>query len=271
MTAALQTAVSDLFPKRTSSVVPTSFCFRRMAVRKTGKSGNGRQRSDTGVSSTASNKAAAVSFGHKFKDTSLLSRALTHSSAGGDDNERLEFLGDRVLGFLIAEILIAKFPNATEGSLALKLNALVRMEACARVAQVAGIDKALILAPAEERTGGRNKGAILGDACEALIAALYLDGGITAARKFVTKYWTPLMAEVQGDLRDPKNALQEWAQGRKLGTPVYRLSRREGPDHAPRFTVEVLVKGLDPEPGEGQNLRSAEQAAARSLLQRLGT
>ena len=206
-----------------------------------------------------------------FKDPSLLERALTHASAGGDDNERLEFLGDRVLGFLIAEILVKKFPKESEGTLALKLNALVRMEACARVAEQAGVDKALIMAPSEDRAGGRRKGAILGDACEALIAALYLDGGILAARRFVTKYWTPLMTEVQGDLRDPKNALQEWAQGRKLGTPTYRLSKREGPDHAPRFTVDVLVKGQEPVQGEGSNLRSAEQAAARNLLARLAS
>lgn len=208
-------------------------------------------------------------FGHRFKDRALIERALTHASAGAADNEQLEFLGDRVLGFLVAEVLIAQFPHEKEGGLALKLNALVRMETCARVAEAAGIDKALILAPSEERSGGRRKAAILGDACEAVIAALYLDGGIEAARKFVTKYWQPLMSEVTGDLRDPKNALQEWAQGRRLGTPSYRLARREGPDHAPRFTVEVSVKGEAPALGEGTSLRSAEQAAARALMQRI--
>lgn len=208
----------------------------------------------------------ASAFGHRFKDARLLERALTHSSAGGEDNERLEFLGDRVLGFLIAELLIEQFPKEVEGSLALKLNALVRMETCARVAEAAGIDKALILAPSEDRSGGRRKSAILGDACEAVIAALYLDGGIDAARKFVTRHWQPLMSEVLGDLRDPKNALQEWAQGRKLGTPTYRVAKREGPDHAPRFTVEVSVRGQTPAIGEGASLRAAEQAAARALL-----
>jgi ribonuclease-3 len=196
----------------------------------------------------------------------LLARALTHASAGGDDNEQLEFLGDRVLGFLISELLIKHFPHEKEGALALKLNAMVRMETCARVAEKAGIDAALILAPSEDRSGGRRKAAILGDACEAVIAALYLDGGIEAARKFVTRHWQPLMAEVTGDLRDPKNALQEWAQGRKLGTPSYRVSKREGPDHAPRFTVEVAVKGHTPATGEGASLRAAEQAAARALM-----
>jgi ribonuclease III len=214
-------------------------------------------------------KTGTLHFGHRFKDKALIERALTHASVGGDDNEQLEFLGDRVLGFLISELLIQQFPGEKEGALALKLNALVRMETCARVAEAAGVDAALILAPSEERSGGRKKSAILGDACEAVIAALYLDGGIAAARKFVTKYWQPLMSEVTGDLRDPKNALQEWAQGRKLGTPTYRLAGREGPDHAPRFTVEVTVRGQEPARGEGTNLRAAEQAAARLLMKRL--
>lgn len=174
-----------------------------------------------------------------------------------------------MLGLIISELLIDQFPSEKEGSLALKLNALVRMETCARVAETAAIDRELILAPSEDRSGGRKKAAILGDACEAVIGALYLDGGIEAARKFVVKHWQPLMSEVTGDLRDPKNALQEWAQGRKLGTPTYRVSRREGPDHAPRFTVEVSVRGHDSAMGEGLSLRSAEQAAARALLQRL--
>lgn len=220
-------------------------------------------------SSEGKAKAGASQFGHRFKDGALIKRALTHSSAGGADNEQLEFLGDRVLGFLVAELLVQQFPHENEGALALKLNALVRMETCARVAEAAGIDKALILAASEDRAGGRKKGAILGDACEAVIAALYLDGGIQAARKFVTKYWQPLMSEVTGDLRDPKNALQEWAQGRKLGTPSYRVAKREGPDHAPRFTVEVRVHGHEPASGEGASMRAAEQAAARALMKQL--
>ena len=211
-------------------------------------------------------KTGVSAFGHRFKNSQLLARALTHASAGGDDNEQLEFLGDRVLGFLIAELLMQQFPQENEGALALKLNAMVRMEACARVAEAAGIDKDLIMAPSEDRSGGRRKSAILGDACEAVIAALYLDGGIEAARKFVVHHWQPLLSEVTGDLRDPKNALQEWAQGRKLGTPSYRIAKREGPDHAPRFTVEASVRGHEPASGEGASLRAAEQAAARALL-----
>ena len=174
-----------------------------------------------------------------------------------------------MLGFVVAEMLIRQFPGEREGSLALKLNALVRKETCARVAETAGLDEHLILAPSEDRSGGRKKPAILGDVCEAVIAALYLDGGIEVARAFVTKYWQPLLDEVQGDLRDPKNVLQEWAQARALGTPVYRLAKREGLDHAPRFTVEVRIEAHAPAEGEGQNLRAAEQAAARALILRL--
>jgi ribonuclease-3 len=249
-----------------------------MAARKSGKFGSGRRRSATAASSTrsadtapapAKPKRGAAHFGHRFKNEALIKRALTHASAGGADNEQLEFLGDRVLGFLVAELLIKHFPEENEGALALKLNALVRMETCARVAEAAGVGKALILAPSEDRAGGRRKAAILGDACEAVIAALYLDGGIEAARKFVAKHWQPLMSEVVGDLRDPKNALQEWAQGRRLGTPSYRIAKREGPDHAPRFTVEVCVPGQEPASGEGASLRAAEQAAARALMKRV--
>ena len=210
-----------------------------------------------------------AALGHDFGDGDLLQRALTHSSTGKADNEQLEFLGDRVLGFVVAEMLMTQFPLEREGTLALKLNALVRMETCARVAEAVGLDKHLILAPSEDRAGGRKKPAILGDVCEAVIAALYLDGGMDVARSFIARYWQPLMLEVQGDLRDPKNVLQEWAQARALGTPSYRVVKREGPDHAPRFTVEARIDGHDPEQGEGQSLRAAEQAAARALMARL--
>lgn len=209
-------------------------------------------------------------FGHVFNDPRLLEQALTHASTGGADNERLEFLGDRVLGVVIAEMLIRRFPQAREGDLALKLNALVRAETCARVAVQCGLDAAIIMAPSEARTGGRRKPAILGDACEALIAALYLDGGFAAAERFVHTHWEPLLDEVQGDLRDPKNALQEWAQAQKLGAPTYRLHRRDGPDHAPRFTVQVSIGNLPPAEGEGTSLRAAEQDAARNLFQKVG-
>lgn len=144
----------------------------------------------------------------------------------------------------------------------------MRMETCAEAAKAAGLDKQLILAPSEDRSGGRKKPAILGDVCEAVIAALYIDGGLKAARDFVVRYWQPMLNDAQAD-RDAKSVLQEWAQARALGIPVYRIAKQEGPAHAPRFTVEVRVEAHEPAVGEGPNLRAAEQSAARALMQRL--
>jgi ribonuclease-3 len=245
----------------------------RDAKPASGNFGNGPGPFATSGSSSLSNNKSSddltAALGHAFRDAGLLQRALTHSSTGKADNEQLEFLGDRVLGFVVAEMLVTQFPSEREGDLALKLNALVRMETCARVAEAAGLDRHLILAPSEDRSGGRKKPAILGDVCEAVIAALYFDGGIKAARAFIVRYWQPLLTDVQGDLRDPKNVLQEWAQARALGTPSYRVAKREGPDHAPRFTVEVRIDTHEPAQGEGNSLRAAEQAAARALMKRL--
>jgi len=187
-------------------------------------------------------------------------------------NERLEFLGDRVLGLVIANKLHALYPEDREGALALKFNALARREACVAAAEAAGLAPHLILAAGEAGSGGRLKGAILGGAIEAVIAALYLDGGMKAARKFVERYWEDAFAGLGRDMRDAKTALQEWAQGRegKRGAPAYRVVRRKGPDHAPHFAVEVCVEGETPETGEGRSKREAEQAAARAMLERLG-
>jgi ribonuclease-3 len=147
---------------------------------------------------------------------------------------------------------------------------LVRGEACAKAAEEAGLADHLILASAEAGSGGRKKTAILAGAIEAMIAALYLDGGYEAARQFVERYWTNLFETLDTDLRDPKTALQEWAQGPGAqGLPVYKQTGREGPDHAPRFTVEVTVKGYEPETGFGGSKREAEQDAARRMLARL--
>lgn len=212
--------------------------------------------------------------GHAFKDRGLLARALTHSSANSiESNERLEFLGDRVLGLVIAEQLHALYPGDAEGALALKFNALARREACVRAAEAAGIAPHLVLAASEAGSGGRRKAAILGGACEAVIAALYLDGGMKAARGFIERYWSEAFAGLTADMRDAKTALQEWAQARKSETraaPAYRVVRREGPDHAPIFAVEVSVAGETPETGEGRSKREAEQAAARAMLARIG-
>jgi ribonuclease-3 len=211
--------------------------------------------------------------GHVFKNPALIERALTHSSANSvESNERLEFLGDRVLGLIAAEKLHALYPDDAEGALALKFNALARQEACVLAAEAAGLADHIILAQSEIASGGRRKGAILAGTCEAVIAALYLDGGMKAAREFVERYWTGAFANLDQDMRDPKTALQEWAQGRKEfpAAPAYRIARREGPDHRPRFWVEVSVVGHDPAIGEGGSKREAEQAAAKTMLSRLG-
>ena len=201
---------------------------------------------------------------------------MTHASARHQaSNERLEFLGDRVLGLVVSERLFALYPGDTEGDLALKLNALVRGEACAAAAEAAGVADHLILAKAEAGSGGRRKGAILAGACEALIAALYLDGGFEAARSFIERYWAEAYDSLGADMRDPKTVLQEWAQGRRGGkwgneAPTYKLISREGPDHAPRFSVEVSVAGKSPETGAGGSKREAEQDAARKMLEKIG-
>jgi ribonuclease-3 len=207
--------------------------------------------------------------GHPFSDPELLRRAMTHASANArHSNERLEFLGDRVLGLIVAEKLHALYPDDAEGALALKFNALARGAACARAAEAAGLAEHIILAQSERASGGRNKPAILSGVCEAVVAALYLDGGMAAARSFVERYWTEMFETLSADMRDAKTRLQEWAQapGRNGGAPVYTLISRDGPDHAPRFVVEVGVADLPPERGEGGSKREAEQDAAARLL-----
>lgn len=212
--------------------------------------------------------------GHSFRDTTILIRALTHSSAATAqsprDNERLEFLGDRVLALLAADALMTHYPDAEEGGLASRLNALVRKETCASVAGQLDLGRFLIMGDAESQSGGREKTAILGDCCEAVMAAIYLDGGLEAARTFFDANWAPLVADMGVAPKDAKTALQEWAQGRGLAAPNYRLVSRTGPDHRPIFEIEVNVDGEDAERASGTNKRLAEQSAAESLLVRLG-
>src|SRR5436305_9734125 len=163
------------------------------------------------------------------------------------------------------------YPNDTEGKLALKFNALVRKEACAAAAEAAGLPEHLVLANSEAGSGGRKKAVILAGACEAIIAALYLDGGLAAVRGFIDRYWCEAISALNEDMRDAKTALQEWAQsGPVKATPLYRLLRREGPDHAPSFVVEVSAGEQYPVRGEGRSKREAEQAAAKSMLVRVG-
>jgi ribonuclease-3 len=211
--------------------------------------------------------------GHKFSDPELLKRALTHASATPVlSNERLEFLGDRVLGLIVAEKLHALYPDDAEGALALKFNNLGRGAACARAAEAAGLAEHIVLAGSERASGGRHKPAILSGACEAVIAALYLDGGLEAARSFVERFWDGMFENLTADMRDAKTRLQEWAQapGRNGMAPVYTQISREGPDHAPRFVVEARVEGAGAERGEGGSKREAEQAAAARLLTKVG-
>jgi ribonuclease III len=211
--------------------------------------------------------------GHRFSDPQLLRLALSHASVGAVSNERLEFLGDRVLGLIVAEKLFAENPHEDEGGLAVRLNALVRRDACAKAARAAGIANYIIMANSEVESGGREKGAILAGACEAVIAALYLDGGLNPAKHFVIQYWADAFASSGLELPDAKTALQEWAQSGILPDkpqPKYRLTHRTGPDHAPSFTVEVELPGHEPEWGEGTTKREAEQAAARRMLLQLG-
>lgn len=237
-----------------------------------GRSGNGRGPSVSAESSGPSTDLEER-LGHVFKDKKLLKRALTHASASGPgSNERLEFLGDRVLGLIAAEKLHELFPKDNEGDLALKFNHLVRAEACAAAAEASGITEHLILARSESGSGGRRKIAITSGATEAVIAALYLDSGVEAAREFIERYWTETFAALNEEMRDPKTRLQEWAQSRgpKAGPPVYKVIGREGPDHAPVFSVEVRVIGKEPQTGTGTSKREAEQDAARKMLISVG-
>lgn len=211
--------------------------------------------------------------GYVFRDQDLLRRSLRHASMGGVSNERLEFLGDRVLGLVVAERLFSNYPDTDEGGLAVRFNTLVRREACAKAAEAAKLGPHIVMARSEARNKGRAKMAILANACEALIAALYLDGGLKAAREFIFRYWESMFDGLAPELRDAKTILQEWAQSgalKKKIQPQYRLSGRDGPDHAPLFAVEVRVPGHKPAGGKGLTKREAEQDAARSLLVRLG-
>jgi ribonuclease-3 len=213
--------------------------------------------------------------GHAFARPELLQRALTHSSARNRgaksyDYERLEFLGDRVLGLVIAEMLIERFPDAREGDLARRFNRLVRKETCADVAESLGLGAFVIMSTSEAESGGRGKQTILGDACEAILGAVFRDGGYEAARSIIHALWSERVDKDSAPLRDAKSALQEWVQGKGLPLPHYTQTGQEGPDHAPQFTTSVTVEGLDSAVGFGFSKRAAEQAAATAMLQREG-
>lgn len=210
--------------------------------------------------------------GHRFADPALLREAVSHPSLLGlsrnaaREYERLEFLGDRVLGLVIAEWLIERFPEEPEGALARRHTALVRAETLAAVAEAIDLGAHLRLSPAEGEAGGRTKPAILADACEAVIGALYRDGGLAAAQAFIRARWAAVLEGTASPPQDPKTALQEWSMAQGRGLPVYETLARTGPDHAPVFRVRVAVAGLGEATGEGPSKRAAEKAAAVALL-----
>lgn len=211
--------------------------------------------------------------GHDFAAPDLLIRALTHGSISTDtrpDNQRLEFLGDRVLGLVMAEALLHADKGASEGQLAPRFNALVRKEACADVAREIDIGAVLKLGRSEMMSGGRRKQALLGDAMEAVIAAVYLDAGFEAARDVITRLWGNRIETVEEDARDAKTALQEWAQARKMKPPKYVETKRSGPDHAPEFTIQAALDSGETASATAKSKRRAEQTAAQALLDRLG-
>ncbi|MEM7775979.1 MAG: ribonuclease III [Pseudomonadota bacterium] len=221
--------------------------------------------------STAFEKA----LGYKFKDRDLLQRALTHASARGDgyrvDNERLEFLGDRVLGLAVSEALWRADPLRREGDMARHFNRLVRRETCADVARTIKLGDDLILSESEAASGGRSKDTILADAMEAVLGAIFVEAGYDRVRKTILSLWEDGLDAVDETAPpDPKSALQEWAQGRGHSLPRYAEVSREGPDHAPSFVAEVAIDGLEPARGAGASKRQAEQVAARTMLERLG-
>ena len=216
--------------------------------------------------------------GYKFRDPGLLHRALTHASAlaerGSHDPaatyQRLEFLGDRVLGLVVADMLITAFPDAVEGELARRLARLVSGDTCAEVAMDMGLDAFVRLGGSLARKRSGTASGVLSDVCESVIGALYRDGGLEAARPVIELYWRERMTAMSGPLRDAKTELQEWAHRKDLATPEYRELSRSGPDHAPVFEIEVVIDDRKGAVGRGKSKREAEQEAAEAVLRRDG-
>ncbi len=207
--------------------------------------------------------------GHEFSRADLLVRALTHSSMSSptrSDNQRLEFLGDRVLGLTMADALLAADKDANEGQLAPRFNALVRKETCAEVARDIDLGEVLKLGRSEMLSGGRRKQALLADAMEAVIGAVFLDAGFDVAQALVLRLWGDRVQTVKADARDAKTSLQEWAQARRQTPPDYELLDRSGPDHAPEFLIRVTLASGETAEARANSKRQAEQAAAKTLL-----
>ena len=236
---------------------------------------------DTRIDSARTRRARILDdleerIGYRFAERAWRDRALTHTSAlAGQRNpagsyQRLEFLGDHVLGLVISDMLFRAFPAAAEGELSRRLAALVRKETCAEVGRAMDLGPAMRLGNSEVQAGGRQRAAILADACEALIGAVFVDGGYPSAAVLIERYWTAPMLETARPLRDAKTLLQEWAQARGMPTPCYREIARSGPDHYPEFRVAVDIPDHAPAEGSGRSKRAAEQAAAAALLAREG-
>jgi ribonuclease-3 len=221
-------------------------------------------------------QALEAVLGHRFGDRALLQVALDHSSLGGRAAatvppkrfDRLEFLGDRVVGLVLAEMLLERYPQDDEGAIARRHATLVNRDSLANVARTIGLGRFLRLSAGEAQAGGGDNPGVLADAFEAVVAALYLDGGMERVRAFLVEQFTPLVAELAVPPQDAKTALQEWAQSRGISLPVYRTLEMTGPAHRPLIEVEVRVEGLDPETAKGPSRRAAEQAAAAALLAR---
>jgi len=224
------------------------------------------------VSADPSLASFAQRLGHSFKDEGLLLQALTHASAATNknhDNQRLEFLGDRILGLVIAQALFEADGSAREGQLAPRFNALVRKEACAEVAEQINLGEALKLGRSEMLSGGRRKIALLGDAMEAVIAAVYLDAGFSTTQAIILRHWGDRIHTAESRAIDPKSTLQEWAQARALPTPVYTDISRTGPDHQPVFTVEASLQNGLAARGQAASKKAAQVQAATALLAQL--
>jgi len=210
--------------------------------------------------------------GHSFTDMGLLKCALVHASIATEraqSNERLEFLGDRVLGLVVAEVLFQRYPNEEEGELARRYAGLTSREGLVRVAASINLDRFIQAQHGDKETAKRSQPSVAADTLEAVLGALYLDGGLEPAKAFISQHWEALMEEDLSPPKDAKTALQEWAQARGLGLPQYEVVTRDGPDHAPIFTLSVAIKGHGAKTGQGSSRRGAEQAAAEALLQLL--
>jgi ribonuclease-3 len=238
---------------------------------------NKRSKGSKATAAKAAIAATEARIGYKFSDSALLTTAFTHVSAlklatrhRADSYQRLEFLGDHVLGLIVSDMLYRAYPRADEGELSKRLADLVRKESCADVAKQLGLTDDIKLGAVGAGAGARLRKSVLGDICEALIGAIYLDGGHAAAAEFVARNWTERMRKLRRPLRDPKTVLQEWAQGKGLPTPVYREVERTGPHHDPQFRVAVDLPGLEPAEGVGGSKRAAEKVAASVMIEREG-